>query len=101
MEVGVAATPVGDLGEGVSSQDVLGEKTDTDAQIYPLASVTPAPAHRYHPQRKPEPSHEERNKRERPAVCGASREQVPLPPCLALPEEALETVVYFGANIET
>lgn len=29
VEVGVATTPVGDLGEGVSSQDVLGEKVDT------------------------------------------------------------------------
>lgn len=32
MEVGVATAPVGDLGEGVSGQDVLGEKVDTDAQ---------------------------------------------------------------------
>lgn len=52
-------------------------------------------------QREPEPSHEERNKRERPAMCGAVREQLPSPPCLALPKEALEAVVYLGPHIET
>lgn len=90
VEVGVSTAPVGDLGEGVSSQDVLGEKVDT--QMHSLQIP---------PQRKPEPSHEERNKRERPALCGAAREQVPSLPCLALPKEALEAVVYLGPNIET
>ena len=31
MEVGVAAAPVGDLGEGVSGQDVLGEQRESGA----------------------------------------------------------------------
>ena len=43
----------------------------------------------------------DRSKRERPALCGAAREQIPPPPCLALPKEALEAVVYVGPNIET
>lgn len=67
----------------------------------PSGFSNPSSSPQIPPQRKPEPSHEERSKRERPALCGAAREQIPPPPCFALPKEALEAVVYVGPNIET
>ena len=54
MEVGVAAAPVGDLGEGVSGQDVLGEQRESEAaHLGHLTSLPSAPACRHHPHKGP------------------------------------------------
>lgn len=55
VEEGVAAAPVGELGEGVSGQDVLGEQRESEvAQLDCLASVSSAPAQRHHPHEAPQ-----------------------------------------------
>lgn len=41
MEVGVAAAPVGDLGEGVGGQDVLGEQRESEAARPGPSGLTP------------------------------------------------------------
>lgn len=97
VEIGVAATPVGDLGEGVSSQNVLGEQGGKPAvQHVPPASVTPAPACTY-PYRSPgpiTPGKEQDGETSSPGW-GASS------PCLALDtKEALEAGGCLGPNIK-
>ena len=64
MEVGVAAAPVGDLGEGVSGQDVLGEQRESGAaHLDHLTSLPSAPAHRHHHTKDLGPSDKARSKR--------------------------------------
>lgn len=81
MEVGVAAAPVGDLGEGVSGQDVLGEQRVSEAARpgpsgLTLLSSSPDTTHA----KDPRLSDEKRGKGKSPAVlwscCG---KQMPSP----------------------
>lgn len=70
MEVGVAAAPVRDLGEGVSSQDVLGGQKEHEAAWQ--APLSPALADRNHFMEDLESSEEKKYNRKRPAPHGAA-----------------------------
>ena len=55
VEEGAAAAPVGELGEGVTGQDVLWEQREPEAaQLDCLASLSSAPAQRHHPHEGPQ-----------------------------------------------
>ena len=64
VEEGVAAAPVGELGEGVSGQDVLGEQRESEvAQLDCLASVSSAPAQRHYLHERLGPSDGEKSQK--------------------------------------
>lgn len=70
MEVGVAAAPVGDLGEGVSGQDVLGEQRESEAaHLDHLTSLPSAPAHRHHPHKGPQALRQGKEQEGRGQLC--------------------------------
>ena len=70
MEVGVAAAPVGDLGEGVSGQDVLGEQRESEAaHLDHLTSLPSAPAHRHPPHKGPQALRQGKEQEGRGQLC--------------------------------
>lgn len=70
VEEGAAAAPVGELGEGVTGQDVLGEQRESAAaQLDCLASLSSAPAQRHHPHEGPQALRQGKKQEGRVQLC--------------------------------
>lgn len=103
MEVGVAAAPVGDLGERVSGQDVLGEQRESGAAHLDHLTLLPsAPAHRHHPHKGPRALRQGKEQEGRGQLChGAAVGGRPwLGPASGTTKEAQGVVTCVGLELE-
>lgn len=103
VEEGVAAAPVGELGEGVSGQDVLGEKRESEvAQLDCLASLSSAPARRHHPHEGPQALRWGKKQEGRVQLChrAAVRGRPWLGPARGTAKKAQEAVRCIGPVLE-
>ena len=103
VEEGVAAAPVGELGEGVSGQDVLGEQRESGAaHLDHLTSLPSAPAHRHPPHKGPRALRQGKEQEGRGQLChGAAVGGRPwLGPASGIAKEAQEAVRCMGLELE-
>ncbi|XP_069422695.1 glycerophosphodiester phosphodiesterase domain-containing protein 4-like [Ovis canadensis] len=103
VEEGVAAAPVGELGEGASGQDVLGEQRESEvAHLDCLASLSSAPAQRHHPHEGPQALRQGKKQEGRVQLChrAAVQGRPWLGPARGTAKQAQEAVRCVGPVLE-